>query len=102
MKFSCLVMFMDTWAYVHIQLAARQAATVPFPPRLVAPKLGVFFLSGTVRCVHFTSILESLGSILVAFGTPGQGSGFLWALFGDGSIFEVSGTRNPPIFWNPF
>ena len=69
-------MFMDTWAYVHIQLAARQAATVPFPPRLVAPKLGVFFLSGTVRCVHFTSIVGSPGSY---FGVLGLHLGGFWS-----------------------
>jgi len=44
-----------------IQFAVRRAATVPFTTGLLASKLQVFFLSGTVRCVHFTSMLGSLG-----------------------------------------
>ena len=46
----------------NIQFAARRAATVPFPIGLLALKLQVFILSGTVRCVHFTFILESQGN----------------------------------------
>ena len=63
-----------------IQLAARQAATVPFPTGLLDPKLQVFFLSGTVRCVHFTSILESPG---IPFGALGLHFGGFWS-FGAG------------------
>jgi len=71
-------------------------------------KLQRFFLSGTVCSVRFTSILESLdvnlvslGGILMVLGAPGQGSGFLWGLFGDGSTFGVSTARNTPTFWSP-
>ena len=65
-----------------------------FSSGLVASKLQALFLSGTVRCVHFTSILESLGIILVslgfilvAFGASGHGCGLLWELLGAGVRF---------------
>jgi len=51
-----------------IQLAVRQAATVPFSVGLLASKLQVFFLSGTVLCVHFTSIV---GPLRCHFGVLG-------------------------------
>jgi len=61
---------------------------------IAGSKLQVFFLSGTVRRVPFTSILGSLGvilvtvgSILAAFKAPGQASGPLWGIFGDGVRF---------------
>jgi len=56
------------YIYIYIQFAARRAATVPFSAGLVASKLQVFLLSGTVRCVHFTSILELQGTHVCACG----------------------------------
>ena len=44
----------------------------------------------------------SLGSILVAFEAPGQGSGLLWELLGAGVRFcHVSG-KSRTCFWTPF
>jgi len=70
----------------YIQFAARRAATVPFSTLFLVLKLQVFFLSGTVCCVHFTSILEYPGS---HFGVPGlhfssfwSSGGGLWASLG--------------------
>ena len=67
---------------------------MPFSTGLVAPELEVFFLSGTVRCVHFTSILESpasrfgvLGLHFSGFWSLGQGCGLLWELLGAGVRF---------------
>ena len=72
--------FYSLYIYIYIQFAARRAATVPFSTGLVASKLEVFFLSGTVRCVHFTSILESPAS---RFGVLGLHFGGFWT-FGAG------------------
>jgi len=96
-----IILYVNIYIYIYIQFAARRAATVPFSTGLLASKLQVFFLSGTVRCVHFTSILESLrvilvalGSILVAFGAPGQGSGPLRGVLGAGVQFgAISGKK---------